>query len=819
MKLGFVSDNILLKKIELRPGNSIIEIRIGKSRDNDVILTNVFISKTHAKICCDQNGNLFVIDLDSSNGTFINGKRIASNVKTPINSSDSIEFAQGKGVKLIFNPTSYSSVPGNSKPGDFSPIDSEKGSNHGATISEKLKSKKELIIGRNPNCDIVIQNSSVSRAHSMIKKISETEFTIVDLGSLNGTYVNGRKISSSPVRVSAKDIILIGRFKISLNESPKDLSREAAIKAEKIVKQYANGYIGLHETSIEIPSKSLLAVMGPSGCGKSTLLKALNGDSPPSQGRVTICGLELNENYDYIKTHIGYVPQDDIVHRELSVYKSLYYAAKLRLNDASETEINQKIDQVLNSLNITQLKESLVSKISGGQRKRVSIAVEILTDPLILFLDEPTSPLDPQTIEEFLQCLRKLADNGTTVIMVTHKPEDLDYMDSVIFMAEGGHLIYNGSTSGYMSYFSQDRVTQVYAELVKEKAGPWINRYKLENPPSTQKPLPPQKIKSTAKTNYLKQYYWLTARYFNIKLNDKVNSAFMIGQAPIIAILVIMIFDHIELAVPFLIAVSGVWFGANNAAREIVGEFPIYKRERMFNQDIIIYIFSKLTVLGAFASVQAIIFIVILYSKFSGGSVNVAWENPIGTCLWMIYLSLAATMMGLFLSAVVNSTEKVMTLVPITLIPQILLAGVLSKISNAFVEVLSYITISRWGTHGFANLQEQVEIPNYIIVNTSDSDKEVTEDYMKTFINEKCTGSEDSLKMSVDVEKIADKEIFEKVTAVDKLNENYHQSYQDFFPNLFATFKIDFIAVSIISLVFFIGIYWSLKSKDSIKIN
>ena len=466
--------------------------------------------------------------------------------------------------------------------------------------------------------------------------------------------------------------------------------------------------------------------MGPSGCGKSTLLKALNGDSPPSHGRVTICGLELNENYDYIKTHIGYVPQDDIVHRELSVYKSLYYAAKLRLNDASETEINQKIDQVLNSLNITQLKESLVSKISGGQRKRVSIAVEILTDPLILFLDEPTSPLDPQTIEEFLQCLRKLADNGTTVIMVTHKPEDLDYMDSVIFMAEGGHLIYNGSTSGYMSYFSQDRVTQVYAELVKEKAGPWINRYKLENPPSTQKPLPPQKIKSTAKINYLKQYYWLTARYFNIKLNDKVNSAFMIGQAPIIAILVIMIFDHIELAVPFLIAVSGVWFGANNAAREIVGEFPIYKRERMFNQDIIIYIFSKLTVLGAFASVQAIIFIVILYSKFSGGSVNVAWENPIGTCLWMIYLSIAATMMGLFLSAVVNSTEKVMTLVPITLIPQILLAGVLSKISNAFVEVLSYITISRWGTHGFANLQEHMEVPNYIIVNTSDSDKEVT---------------------------------------------------------------------------------------------
>jgi ABC-type multidrug transport system permease subunit len=294
----------------------------------------------------------------------------------------------------------------------------------------------------------------------------------------------------------------------------------------------------------------------------------------------------------------------------------------------------------------------------------------------------------------------------------------------------------------------------------------------------------------------------------------------MIGQAPIIALLVVVIFDHIELAVPFLIAVSAIWFGANNAAREIVGEFPIYKRERMFNQDIFIYIFSKITVLGTFATVQAIIFITILYAKFSGGA-KVVWNDPVLSCAWMIFLSVSATLMGLFLSAVVNTTEKVMTLVPITLIPQILLGGLLSKISSSVVEVMSYVTISRWGTEGFANIQKTAEIPNYIIVDKNEGNKKITDPYMEEFIKEQCKGSKDSLGMDVMIEKTSSDslDVFATKNAVPKLNENFHSSYKEFFPEeLVSTLKIDFIAVSIISLIFFIGIYWSLKSKDSIKI-
>ncbi|NBU48229.1 MAG: FHA domain-containing protein, partial [Flavobacteriales bacterium] len=302
MKLGFIVEGGLVKKIQLLKGK-ILEIRIGKSDDNDIIIKNNVISKYHAQLIYDQEGDLYIIDLSSTNGTFVNGQKIVSSTPIKINKTDKITLSKGEGVMIVFNPDDYSSRKSEIK--DFGNVDTGSSS----TIIEKLKKKKQIIVGRNPNCDVLINNPSVSRQHAVIERVSQSEYSIKDLGSLNGTFVNGRRISGA-TKVTNKDVILIGRFRISLSEAPRDLSREAAIKAERIIKKYSNGYIGLHETTIEIPSKALLAVMGPSGCGKSTLLKALNGDSPASSGRVTICGLELNENYDYIKTHIGYVPQD-----------------------------------------------------------------------------------------------------------------------------------------------------------------------------------------------------------------------------------------------------------------------------------------------------------------------------------------------------------------------------------------------------------------------------------------------------------------------------------------------------------------------------
>ncbi|MEM7391402.1 MAG: ATP-binding cassette domain-containing protein, partial [Verrucomicrobiota bacterium] len=258
-------------------------------------------------------------------------------------------------------------------------------------IEEQLKNRDDVVIGRSTRgADYVIQHPMVSGRHAVIRKVGPDQYTIQDLQSLNGTYVNGKRLSNRPTPIQVNDQIFVGSFLIPFRGKAKDLRDEAAIQTLGLEKKYPNGYTGLHPVNLEIPAKSLLAIMGPSGCGKSTLLKCLNGDSPATSGRVFIHGLDLVDHYEYLKHRIGYVPQDDIVHRELTVEKSLYFAAKLRLDRPRKAVVKQKIDKVLKELHIEHIRKQRISRISGGQRKRVCIAVELLTDPLILFLDEPT---------------------------------------------------------------------------------------------------------------------------------------------------------------------------------------------------------------------------------------------------------------------------------------------------------------------------------------------------------------------------------------------------------------------------------------------
>lgn len=790
-RLGIVINNQLAAKFVLNPGGTVVFGR-NPSDPNGIKISDPNLSSSHAQLMLNENGELYLIDLKSTNGTFINDRQINPNVPYPIGPKDKITFVKGRAIQLVFNPDAYTPKPPERK----SPNESFKDTD----IMGKFAHKNVISIGRSESCDVVLAHHTISKAHASIERKSNGKFYLKDLGSLNGTFLNGMRITHE-MPVTEKDFILIGRFVINLKGKARNLSDEITVRAERIVKEFPNGYQGLKQTTFEIPSESLLAVMGPSGCGKSTLLKALCGDSPPTSGTVSLFGLELNSNYDFLKTQIGYVPQDDIVHRELTVDQSLYYSAKLRLPNASNEAIKEKIDQVLQQLNITHIRSSLVGKISGGQRKRVSIAVEILTDPMVLFLDEPTSPLDPQTIEEFLGILRKLAKNGTTVIMVTHKPDDLEFMDSVIFMAEGGHIAYHDSVNDYKDYFGVKTTREVYAQLESPNADSWITKRDRSGRGESTGAKSPS-VKQVGKTNAFNQYRWLTLRYFNIKLNDRVNSFVMVAQAPIIAILVCVIFKNVTQAVPFLMAISAIWFGANNAAREIVSELPIYKRERMFNQGIFPYIFSKITVLGAFAALQAFLFtiIIVLYYRESSPT-SVAWNDGMATFAWMLLLSLAASMLGLLLSAVVSTTEKVMSIVPIVLIPQIMLAGVVAGIQNTFVEILSYFTLSRWGTEGFCIVQGEV-VSETIDVQMVDGTGVLNENTVPPeFIEpEFVLETKDTI-----------------VNAVENLTQQFHESY-DSFGELKNTMRLDVLAVSILAFIFFIGIFIALKRKDPIKI-
>ena len=413
----------------------------------------------------------------------------------------------------------------------------------------------------------------------------------------------------------------------------------------------------------------------------------------------------------------------------------------------------------------------MISDISGGQRKRVSIAIELLTDPMLLFLDEPTSPLDPQTIEDFLNILKKLSENGTTVIMVTHKPEDLDYMDEVIFMADnnGGKIVYYGDSTKYKDYFNVNNAVSVFSQISGGNSKKWVDKYSNPRPLSTTQDKEKILVNKSNQSS-VGQFFWLTYRYFKIKTNDRVNTSIMLLQAPIIAALACLVFNEVTLSVLFIMAVSSVWFGSTNAAREIVGELPIYKRERMYNLRLIPYISSKITVLSLFSIIQSFVFVYILYFNYGNSDYDLFFNNPFSAFIWMSFLTISSTFLGLLLSAIFDTSEKVLAVVPIVLIPQIMLAGLVAKIGSKTVEFISYLTFTRWGIEGFGNIQGDLVTDNPLN-KTSD--------------------------------------------AIVLLKNNFHESYSDNF-NSSGSLSLDFVAILCLVVTMFISLYLILKSKDSI---
>tara|TARA_Y100000994_G_scaffold62304_1_gene50478 strand:- start:957 stop:3236 length:2280 start_codon:yes stop_codon:yes gene_type:complete len=753
-KLFFYKDSQLFKKVVIAENFSLM---VGSNSSCDVMVSNKRVSRNHCQVIYSNSDDLKLIDLESTNGTFLNGIKLKPGVPYNLNLKDQVQLAGVSGIIISIGSESTESRN----------LDNQK------NILELFKNKDIITVGRDSSCDLRINDNRISRKHASIKKLSNDKFLLKDLGSLNGIYVNGSKVNGTKT-ISKEDNIFISKYLLKIDGKAKDLSDELAISAIGIEKVYPNqkkGKKALHKMDISVPSRSLLAIMGPSGCGKSTLLKSLNGESPPTKGRVLIFNQDLINNYEYLKTQIGYVPQDDIVHKQLTVEQSLFFAAKLRIANISKADIKVKIDQILSELNISHIKKNLISDISGGQRKRVSIAIELLTDPMLLFLDEPTSPLDPQTIEDFLNILKKLSENGTTVIMVTHKPEDLDYMDEVIFMADnnGGKIVYYGDSTKYKDYFNVNNAVSVFSQISGGNSKKWVEKYSNPRPLSTTQDKEKVLINKSNQSS-IEQFFWLTYRYFKIKTNDKVNTSIMLLQAPIIALLACLVFKEVTLSVLFIMAVSAVWFGSTNAAREIVGELPIYSRERMYNLKLIPYIFSKITVLSLFSIIQSFVFIYILYFYYSDSNFDIYFNDPFFAFIWMSFLTISSTFLGLLLSAIFDTSEKVLAVVPIVLIPQIMLAGLVAKIGSTTVEFVSYLTFTRWGIEGFGNIQGDIVTENPI-------------------------------------NKTAD--------AVEFLKNSFHESYSDNF-NSSGTLYLDFIAIFCLVSIMFISLYLILKSKDSI---
>ncbi len=600
----------------------------------------------------------------------------------------------------------------------------------------------QISIGRGPDNMVVLQHPQVSAHHAQFIQNQGT-YNIVDMGSTNHVYVNGQRVTNQ--RLNVGDEIRIGPYKLTFTGTQltqQDESKSIRIDAVGLKKFVANQKVIINDISISIPPSSFVALVGGSGAGKSTLMDALNGLRPASQGAVFYNGQDYYNSLASFRTQLGYVPQADIVHNDLTVEKALYYAAKLRLpEDYTELQIQQRINEVLVDVEMTHRRSLLIAKLSGGQRKRVSIALELLAKPSIFFLDEPTSGLDPGLDRKMMLLLRRLADRGHTIVLVTHATNNIiSNCDYVCFLCLGGRLAYFGPPDEAMTYFKQSDFADIYSALEPTDADPGIperaendfkksdqyHRYIVE--PLNQRPatrtsnLPiPAGDTRVKRGNSTKQFTILCRRYVELLKNDRVNLAILLLQAPLIGIILMFLITKVLPAnifttdtildptgggvnaekTLFIMAFAAIMFGCINSAREIVKEDAIYRRERTVNLGIAPYMFSKIVVLGILCLLQSAVLVIMvnMVAPFTGGIFLPAF---IEVYITMALTSLNGLMIGLTLSAFAPNNDRAMSFVPIILIPQVIFSGIMFKLDGN-AQALAALFVSHWAIAGMGS--------------------------------------------------------------------------------------------------------------------
>ncbi|HSI89395.1 MAG TPA: FHA domain-containing protein, partial [Pyrinomonadaceae bacterium] len=417
------------------------------------------VSRRHAEISPSGRGYT-ITDNNSFNGTLVNGQRITTAVE--LFDNDEIQLGMG-GPVLSFTapsltPAAYTDAK--SPHEEFSPktmvvrLDTSKmgGARESSgepqlLLTAHFDDKGVLSVGREESCDIRLDGLQISNRHARLTQTG-AEVLVEDLGSTNGIFINGNRASRSVIGTS--DSVQIGAFLLRIDSSgaiavydTRSKTRVDAVNLTRDVKAGGGRLKLLDAISLSVAPNEFVGVIGPSGAGKSSLIEALNGVRPAGQGNVRVNNLDLYQHFDSLKQAIGYVPQDDIIHRELTVYKTLYYVAKLRLSrDVSRSEITTIIDEVLDVTGLSERKNVAVNKLSGGQRKRVSIAVELITKPSVIFLDEPTSGLDPVTEDRIMRLFKQIAESGRTVIMTTHAMENVPLFDKIVILMRGKLVFY-----------------------------------------------------------------------------------------------------------------------------------------------------------------------------------------------------------------------------------------------------------------------------------------------------------------------------------------------------------------------------------------
>ena len=643
------------KVFPLTPGTFVA----GRSADADFPLPNVEISRHHCRFIWDGQ-NCKIEDMGSARGTLLNGARLEA--PAILKPGDKVgigpailEFGLGEPPK----------------------VEKREAPAQGAQSSMLVKGKAAdrieidglLTIGREPGIEVCLNDPGVSRKHATVGPQRGGGVIVTDLNSTAGSFVNGHRFDTHELTIG--DRLQIGPFYFQFDGHALNRVANAAggaIRSEGVFFR-AGAFTILDDVRLTIPPSRFVGIIGPSGAGKSSLLTTLSGLREPEAGAVLVDGRNIYS--DHAARSFGFVPQEDIVHPELTVAEALRYSARLRLPASTPPlEIHKLIVQTMDQLGLRPHAVKPISRLSGGQRKRVSVGVELLAKPAVLFLDEPSSGLDPATEFQLMELLRDLADTGCTIVCTTHVMENAYLMDQLIVLV-GGCLGFQGSSQAAREYFGVPKLTGLYDRLADRPPKEWQSAYQEhragEPAPVSETTPPPQTASKPRRRAFALPI--LIARQWAILRSDWRNFIILLGQPLIIASLVAWVSDDRALLM-FFAYLATFWFGCSNAAQVIVREIAIYRRERLVGVSTHAYLTSKFIFLIAITILQALLLYgtMLLWKGSRDGSVMLQLAALSGTAI-------AGVAIGSAISALSRTEMQAVMFVPLILIPQIVFSG------------------------------------------------------------------------------------------------------------------------------------------------
>ena len=711
----------------VNPGNSFV---IGRDKAADIQVVGSKVSRTHLRLEFD-GVNWKATDLDSSNGSFIAGKPFQ---QTEIKGQISIFLGGMDGEEIRLHPLEIVSTKGDTKKvaipkakADQTLVATSIADLDKSYIDQasRIRLQQRIRIGRDASNDWHIDDLVVSRFHAEIVQNEQGGFDLVDLRSANGTFVNGLMIKRRELVIG--DLISIGN--ITRRFTSDGLDSPVGVEGVDIVAKDVSFSVGdrqlLNEINFHLGPRTLTAIVGPSGAGKSTMLNVITGRTTPSQGEILIGGRDLHKEYGDLSQRIGLVPQADILHTRLTVKQALTYGAALRFpSETSAAEREERVLEVMEKLELTPRADLRIDKLSGGQRKRASIGLELLTKPSILVLDEPTSGLDPGLDAHVMETLRKLADDGQTVVLVTHSVDNLNFCDNVILLASGGRIAYAGPSSTVFTALGKSNWAEVF-RLLSSPEALLLSSKKRSGVTSATTQIAQEKIK---KQSWIKQLATLSARYLRVIASDKYYlgllaaipvlvgaicyaTAGKLGLGPGIPNKSGLVLNPIARSTLMILILGTVFIGLSTAIQEIIKENPIRLREKSVGIRSGTYLMSKVLVLGVITTLQAMIFAAIVLFNRPLPEQGVFFSNAYLEILLIIsLLGLTSMCLGLVISALLSSTEQAMPILVGLTMGQVVLSGALPGKNDGIMALLAPLSPSYWSMNSLASSINLIKI-------------------------------------------------------------------------------------------------------------